>query len=79
MNEHQSVVLHFRYIFTTDPKGTLKLWGLYNPSPSVSHSSAGHYNVSLIGEFASCFGIRILCLDASFEEEVCVFHILYSL
>ncbi|XP_075641415.1 uncharacterized protein LOC142613103 isoform X1 [Castanea sativa] len=64
--------LGYRYIFTTDPKGMLKLWGLYDPSPSVSHNSAGHYNVSLIGEFASCFGIRILCLDASFEEEVLV-------
>ena len=75
MRDHESLALLFRYIFTADPKGMLKLWGLCDPSPSVSHNSAGSYNVSLIGEFTSCFGIRILCLDASLEEEVCVFHI----
>lgn len=34
--------------------------------------------MSLIGEFASCFGNRILCLDASFEKEVFVSHNLFS-
>jgi hypothetical protein len=56
----------------------LKLWGLCDPSPSVSCNSAGSDNVSLIGEFASCFGNRILCLDASFEKEVFVSRNFFS-
>ncbi|KAK8509757.1 hypothetical protein V6N13_093606 [Hibiscus sabdariffa] len=58
-----------RYVFTTDPRGTLKLWKLYDPSKSVCQDSG---RITLIAEFASCFGIRIMCLDASFEEEVLV-------
>ncbi|KAK8718200.1 hypothetical protein V6N13_045443 [Hibiscus sabdariffa] len=58
-----------RYVFTTDPRGTLKLWKLYDPSISVCQDSG---RITPIAEFASCFGIRIMCLDASFEEEVLV-------
>ena len=58
-----------RHVFTTDPRGVLKLWRLYDPSISVCHDSG---RISLIAEFPSSFGIRIMCLDASFEEEVCV-------
>ncbi|XVF32972.1 hypothetical protein REPUB_Repub17cG0128500 [Reevesia pubescens] len=58
-----------RYVFTTDPRGVLKLWRLYDPSISVCQDSG---RISLIAEFPSCFGIRIMCLDASFEEEVLV-------
>ncbi|KAG6619439.1 uncharacterized protein LOC122317079 isoform X2 [Carya illinoinensis] len=65
--------LGYRYIFTTDPKGMLKLWRLCGPSPQASHNSSRSYNnVSLVGEFASCFGNRVLCLNASFEKEVLV-------
>ncbi|MBA0620750.1 hypothetical protein Godav_006435 [Gossypium davidsonii] len=58
-----------RYCFTTDPRGVLKLWRLYDPSISVCQDSQ---RISLIAEFPSSFGIRIMCLDASFEEEVLV-------
>ncbi|XVE77500.1 hypothetical protein DITRI_Ditri13aG0067600 [Diplodiscus trichospermus] len=58
-----------RYVFTTDPKGVLKLWRLYDASIAVCHDSG---SITLIAEFPSCFGIRIMCLDASFEEEVLV-------
>ncbi|MBA0563008.1 hypothetical protein Golob_008020 [Gossypium lobatum] len=58
-----------RYVFTTDPRGVLKLWRLYDPSISVCQDSQ---RISLIAEFPSSFGIRIMCLDASFEEEVLV-------
>ncbi|KAB2052554.1 hypothetical protein ES319_A12G129200v1 [Gossypium barbadense] len=58
-----------RYVFTTDPRGVLKLWWLYDPSISVYQDSQ---RMSLIAEFPSSFGIRIMCLDASFEEEVLV-------
>ncbi|KAH1073865.1 hypothetical protein J1N35_026193 [Gossypium stocksii] len=58
-----------RYVFTTDPRGVLKLWRLYDPLISVCQDSQ---RISLIAEFPSSFGIRIMCLDASFEEEVLV-------
>ncbi|XWS76708.1 hypothetical protein CRYUN_Cryun01aG0201000 [Craigia yunnanensis] len=58
-----------RYVFTTNPRGVLKLWWLYDPSIVVCHDSG---RISLIAEFPSSFGIRIMCLDASFEEEVLV-------
>ncbi|KAB1999131.1 hypothetical protein ES319_D12G139500v1 [Gossypium barbadense] len=58
-----------RYVFTTNPRGVLKLWRLYDPSISVCQDSQ---RISLIAEFPSSFGIRIMCLDASFEEEVLV-------
>ncbi|GMP87348.1 hypothetical protein CsSME_00039757 [Camellia sinensis var. sinensis] len=58
-----------RFIFTSDPRGTLRLWRLGNPLQSVSHSSPKSCDPLLIAEFVSCFGIRIMCLDASFEDE----------
>lgn len=58
-----------RYVFTTDPRGVLKLWRLYDPSTPVCQDSR---RISLIAELPSSFGIRIMCLDASFEEEVCI-------
>ncbi|MBA0656195.1 hypothetical protein Goklo_008575 [Gossypium klotzschianum] len=64
-----SVERHIWYCFTTDPRGVLKLWRLYDPSISVCQDSQ---RISLIAEFPSSFGIRIMCLDASFEEEVLV-------
>ncbi|XP_022934499.1 uncharacterized protein LOC111441655 isoform X2 [Cucurbita moschata] len=62
--------LGFRYIFTADPRGVLKLWRLYD---HVSGSQNGkNYNACLMAEYISCFGMRIMCLDASFEEEIVV-------
>ncbi|XP_059311756.1 LOW QUALITY PROTEIN: uncharacterized protein LOC132063295 [Lycium ferocissimum] len=60
------------FLFTSDPRGTLKLWRLFNPLPSVSHDVMRRCSVSLIAEFRSCFGMRIMCLDASVENEVLV-------
>lgn len=78
--ERSSISVVFRYIFTTDPKGMLKLWRLCGPSPQAAHNSARSYNnVSLVGEFASCFGNRVLCLNASFEKEVFVLHNFFSI
>ncbi|KAJ4844773.1 hypothetical protein Tsubulata_003478 [Turnera subulata] len=64
--------LGFRFIFSADPRGTLRLWRLHDPLQTGSHPSAGSANVSLLAEFTSCFGIRIMCLDASLEHEVLV-------
>ncbi|CAN4112818.1 unnamed protein product [Withania somnifera] len=60
------------FLFTSDPRGTLKLWRLFNPLPSASHDVMRRCCVSLIAEFHSCFGMRIMCLDASVENEVLV-------
>ncbi|CAI9104863.1 OLC1v1003646C1 [Oldenlandia corymbosa var. corymbosa] len=62
-----------RFVFTADPKGQLKLWrlsgslaldrGIVNSSPD---------DVCLISTYTSCYGRRIMCLDASLESEVLV-------
>lgn len=61
-----------RYVFTTDPRGVLKLWRLCDASVSACNDSGEIQNVSLLAEFSSCYGTRIMCLDASLEEEVLV-------
>ncbi|KAG6606915.1 WD repeat-containing protein 6, partial [Cucurbita argyrosperma subsp. sororia] len=62
--------LGFRYIFTADPRGVLKLWRLNDRVPDSQNGE--NCNVSLIAKYVSCFGLRIMCLDASFEEEIVV-------
>ncbi|KAK3194383.1 hypothetical protein Dsin_025693 [Dipteronia sinensis] len=64
--------LGYRFVFTADPRGILKLWQLHDPSLSVHGEPSRTNNVSLVAEFSSCFGVRIMCLDASFENEVLV-------
>ncbi|WCJ22639.1 Transducin family protein / WD-40 repeat family protein [Euphorbia peplus] len=64
--------LGYRFIFTADPRGVLKLWNLHDPLLSVSHDSARDFSVSLVAEFTSNFGYRIMCVDASSEDEVLV-------
>ncbi|PSS06262.1 WD repeat-containing protein [Actinidia chinensis var. chinensis] len=61
-----------RFIFTSDPRGRLRLWRLGQPLQSLSLSSMKSCDVSLIAEFVSCFGIRIMCLNASLGGEVLV-------
>ncbi|KAL1553047.1 hypothetical protein AAHA92_13772 [Salvia divinorum] len=61
-----------RFIFTADPGGRLKLWKLCHNLHSASLTDKGSYDVCLIAEYASCFGKRIMCLDASFDEELIV-------
>ncbi|CAK7348505.1 unnamed protein product [Dovyalis caffra] len=60
-----------RFIFTADPRGILKLWRLGDFLPSGSLTS-GTFDASLIAEFTSCFGMRIMCLDVLFEDEVLI-------
>ncbi|XP_042476563.1 uncharacterized protein LOC122058127 isoform X2 [Macadamia integrifolia] len=60
------------HIFTADPRGLLKLWSITFPSESGYDKSIGKHMVSLIAEFSSCFGTRIMCLDALLDEEVLV-------
>nr|XP_027099999.1 uncharacterized protein LOC113719126 isoform X1 [Coffea arabica]XP_027100006.1 uncharacterized protein LOC113719126 isoform X1 [Coffea arabica] len=64
--------LGFRFIFTADPSGTLKLWRLCDSFSSISHSIKRTENACLIATYISCFCSRIMCLDASSEDEVLV-------
>ncbi|KAL8147906.1 hypothetical protein AgCh_005287 [Apium graveolens] len=64
--------LGYRFVFTADPRGKLKLWRLSEPSPSDPHCSVRSCDVSLVAEFVSSFTKRIMCIDASLEEEVLV-------
>ncbi|XP_057790304.1 uncharacterized protein LOC131007161 isoform X2 [Salvia miltiorrhiza] len=61
-----------RFIFTADPGGRLKLWKLGHNLHSATLIDKGSYDACLIAEYASCFGKRIMCLDASFDEELIV-------
>ncbi|KAF5190872.1 Wd repeat-containing protein [Thalictrum thalictroides] len=60
------------YIFTADPKGTLKLWKIHGPIQSGFEQSSESFEALLTAEFTSCFGTRILCLDALLDEQVLV-------
>ncbi|KAL7112409.1 hypothetical protein ACP275_04G002200 [Erythranthe tilingii] len=64
--------LENRFIFTADPGGRLKLWKLRNNLTSDSLIGRASYDMFLIAEYASCFGMRIMCVDASFDEELLV-------
>ncbi|XP_062084393.1 uncharacterized protein LOC133790668 isoform X2 [Humulus lupulus] len=72
LGTHWCKPLGFNYVFTADPRGALKLWRLWDPSQPFPYNSSASSNVSLIAEFTSCFGMRIMCLDASVEDEVLV-------
>ncbi|KAK9704720.1 hypothetical protein RND81_07G007200 [Saponaria officinalis] len=58
-----------RFIFTSNPRGLLKLWRLSVPS---SDDGLRNCDVHLVANFTSPFGARILSLDASYKEEVLV-------
>ncbi|KAK1277498.1 hypothetical protein QJS04_geneDACA015818 [Acorus gramineus] len=60
------------YLFTANPRGRLRLWRIHHPLRSVTDEETVEYNVSLIAEFLSCFGTRIMCLDTSLETEMLI-------
>ncbi|KAL5700386.1 hypothetical protein ACHQM5_025834 [Ranunculus cassubicifolius] len=64
--------LGHRYIFTADPRGILKLWNIYGPIQSGSVPITGSFKALLTAEFTSCFGTRVMSLDALFDEQVLV-------
>lgn len=73
LNFHFTLILIYiscRFVFTADPRGKLKLWRLLEAFPSDSHCPVRICDVSLVAEFVSSFTKRIMCLDASLEEEV---------
>lgn len=65
---HQLLVLpSCSYLFTTDPRGKVKLWRL---GFAFADGNFMDCKASLLAEFTSSFGMRIMCLNALFEEEV---------
>ncbi|KAF3504368.1 hypothetical protein F2Q69_00039460 [Brassica cretica] len=61
--------LGYRFVCSCNPRGLLKLWRLSDPLASAASTA---YDISLVAEFSSSFGMRIMCVDASAEDEVLV-------
>jgi hypothetical protein len=61
------------HIFTADPRGVLKLWNIRNALYSNAHALTASQEVSLVAVFESPLGARIMCLDASLQDEVTPF------
>lgn len=58
------------HLFTGDPRGVLKLWDIEDNLKINTQDFPGSIEVPLIAMFQSCFGARIMCIDASPKEEV---------
>lgn len=59
------------HLFTADPRGVLKLWNIDTSFQSDADKMCMD-RVSPIAIFASSFGARTMCLDASVEGEVLI-------
>lgn len=70
--------LGHRHVFTTDPKGGLKLWRLEYTFREVSESEmvggdpSKEYQASLVADFTSAFLARIVCIDVSLVDQLLV-------
>ncbi|KAJ6806159.1 uncharacterized protein M6B38_176215 [Iris pallida] len=64
--------LAYGHLFTANPRGTLKLWRISDALKSEADISNGDHEVSLVAQFTSLFGARIMCLDASIKKEVLI-------
>lgn len=75
--------LGHRHLFTSDPKGGLKLWRLehtrlehtfreVSESKMVRGDPSKEYQASLVAEFGSTFLARIVCIDANCVDELLV-------
>ncbi|XP_038979942.1 uncharacterized protein LOC103721829 isoform X2 [Phoenix dactylifera] len=60
------------HLFTADPRGTLKLWKIKDALLSDAHDTIADPKVFLIAAYTSCFGARIMCINASVEEEILI-------
>lgn len=60
------------HLFTADPRGTLKLWKINVALPSDAHDTTADPKVFLAAAYTSCFGARIMCINASVEEEILI-------
>ncbi|XP_056163038.1 uncharacterized protein LOC115689569 isoform X2 [Syzygium oleosum] len=69
---HWCKSLGHRFIFTADPRGALKLWRLFEVPQSGSLYPENNPLISLIAEFKSDLGARIMCLDVAFENELLI-------
>ncbi|KAF0932871.1 hypothetical protein E2562_012193 [Oryza meyeriana var. granulata] len=64
--------LECRHIFTADPRGVLKLWDIRNALLSNTLDITISQKVPLITVFESSFGARIMCIDASPQDEILI-------
>ncbi|XP_051118553.1 uncharacterized protein LOC127242882 isoform X2 [Andrographis paniculata] len=64
--------LENRFIFTADPGGRLKMWKLCCTMSSDSKIPQGNSGLFFMAEYTSCFGMRIMCVDASLDQELIV-------
>uniref|UniRef100_A0A0D9VNJ7 Uncharacterized protein n=1 Tax=Leersia perrieri TaxID=77586 RepID=A0A0D9VNJ7_9ORYZ len=64
--------LECRHVFTADPRGVLKLWDIRNALFSNIVDITKSQKVPLIAVFESSFGARIMCLDASPQDEILI-------
>eukprot|EP00268_Persea_americana_P040412 TRINITY_DN4014_c1_g1_i13.p1 TRINITY_DN4014_c1_g1~~TRINITY_DN4014_c1_g1_i13.p1 ORF type:complete len:1209 (+),score=238.90 TRINITY_DN4014_c1_g1_i13:677-4303(+) len=67
LGTYWSKSLGCRCLFTTDPRGKIKLWRLDFAFADGTYMDC---KASLLAEFTSSFGMRIMCVNALFEEEV---------
>ncbi|XP_073008935.1 uncharacterized protein [Typha latifolia] len=61
-----------RHLFTADPRGVLKLWNIGDALQADAHDATRSYKLTLIAVFESCFGARVMCIDASSKDEILV-------
>ncbi|KAL6649063.1 hypothetical protein ACP70R_013287 [Stipagrostis hirtigluma subsp. patula] len=64
--------LECSHIFTADPRGSLKLWNIRNALFPNTNDISASKKVSLVAVFESSFGARIMCLDASPQDEILI-------
>jgi len=64
--------LECSHIFTADPRGVLKLWNIRNVLFSSTDTINAPQMFPPVAVFEPSFGARIMCLDASPEEEILI-------
>ncbi|AQL10031.1 Transducin family protein / WD-40 repeat family protein [Zea mays] len=64
--------LECSHIFTADPRGVLKLWNIRNVLFSSTDIINAPQMFPPVAVFEPSFGARIMCLDASPEEEILI-------
>ncbi|KAJ3681314.1 hypothetical protein LUZ60_015803 [Juncus effusus] len=60
------------YLLTANPRGVIKLWDLQEALKYNLTGTGKSGMVSLVAVFESCFGARIMCVDASTKEEILI-------
>ena len=82
------------YVFTADTCGVVCMWNLRHHNNQLdgsqnayssnelsfsANSSENTLELPSVVRFQSCFNVRIVCVDAYPEEEVCCYSLLFSI